>query len=108
MLEGYIYFRDMSGKSVPCLYSSSITTKEGIMPTIFVRERRKIETGEKKPRFRVVGVHDLNLRIYVEHIRKRELDQLAEATGAGVVILKGGKGEKEKENRVAAGGEQAE
>ena len=78
------------------------------MPTIFVRERRKIEAGEKKPRFRVVGVHDLNLRIYVEHIRKRELDQLAEATGAEVVILKGGKGEKEQEKQAAAGGNQAE
>ena len=78
------------------------------MPTIFVRERRKIETGEKKPRFRVVGVHDLNLRIYVEHIRKRELDQLAQATGADVVILKGGKGEKEHEKQAATGGEQAE
>lgn len=66
------------------------------MPTIFVRERRKVETGEKKPRYRVVGVHDVNLRIYVEHIRKRELDQLAEATGSNVVILKAGKEEKEK------------
>ena len=97
----------MSGKTVSCLNSSAITTKEGTMPTIFVRERRKIETGEKKPRFRVVGVHDLNLRIYVEHIRKRELDQLAQATGADVVILKGGKGEKEKEKQAATGGEQA-
>jgi len=78
------------------------------MPTIFVRERRKIEAGEKKPRYRVVGVHDLNLKIYVEHIRKRELDQLAEATGATVVILKGGKEEKEKEKRSAQGEKQAE
>jgi hypothetical protein len=73
------------------------------MPTIFVRERRKIEAGEKKPRYRVVGVHDLNLRIYVEHIRKRELDQLAEATGAKLVILKGGKEEKEKERKATPG-----
>ena len=97
----------MAGKIVSCLNSSPTTTREGTMPTIFVRERRKIETGEKKPRFRVVGVHDLNLRIYVEHIRKRELDQLAQATGADVVILKGGKGEKEKEKQAATGGEQA-
>lgn len=61
------------------------------MPSIFVRERRKIEAGEKKPRYRVVGTHDVNLKIYVEHIRKRELDQLAEATGANVVILAAGK-----------------
>ncbi len=67
------------------------------MPTIFVRERRRVEAGEKKPRYRVVGVHDLNLKIYVEHIRKRELDQLAEVTGASVVILKGGKKEKQQE-----------
>lgn len=73
------------------------------MPTIFVRERRKIETGEKKPRYRVVGVHDLNLRIYVEHIRKRELDQLAAATGADVVILTGGKEEKEKGKQEESG-----
>jgi len=78
------------------------------MPTIFVRERRKIETGEKKPRYRVVGVHDINLKIYVEHIRKRELDQLAEVTGANVVILKGGKEEKEKEKQAAQSEEKAE
>jgi hypothetical protein len=68
------------------------------MPTIFVRERRKVEAGEKKPRYRVVGVHDLNLKIYVEHIRKKELDQLAEATGANVMILKGGREEKEQQS----------
>ena len=78
------------------------------MPTIFVRERRKIEAGEKKPRYRVVGVHDLNLKIYVEHIRKRELDQLAEATGANVVILKGGKEAKGKEKQAAQSEEKAE
>ncbi len=66
------------------------------MTTIFVRERRKVEKGEKKPRFRIVGVHGTDLKIYVEHIRKRELDQLAEATGARVVILQGGKQEKEE------------
>lgn len=69
------------------------------MTTIFVRERRKVEAGEKKPRFRVVGVHGSDLKIYVEHIRKKELDQLAEATGANVVILKGGKEEKAQKEK---------
>jgi len=78
------------------------------MPTIFVRERRKIEAGEKKPRYRVVGVHDLNLRIYVEHIRKRELDQLAAVTGADVVVLTGGKEEKEKGKQAAQDSEKGE
>lgn len=61
---------------------------------IFVRERRKIEKGEKKPRFRVLGVSGGDLKIYVHHMRKRELDQLAEAVGAEVVYLKAEKKEK--------------
>jgi len=54
---------------------------------IFVRERRKIEKGEKKPRFRVVGVTGGDLKMYVHHIRKKELDQLAKAVGAEVVYM---------------------
>ena len=69
--------------------------KEVSMPaTIFVRERRKVEKGEKKPRFRVVGVSGGDIKIYAQHMRKKELDQLAEATGAGVVVLRAGKAEK--------------
>jgi len=54
---------------------------------IFVRERRKIEKGEKKPRFRVLGVSGVDLKIYVRHIRKKELDQLAKAVGAEIVYI---------------------
>jgi len=54
---------------------------------IFVRERRKIEKGEKKPRFRVVGVTGGDLKMYVHHIRKKELDQLGKAVGAEVVYM---------------------
>ena len=71
--------------------------KEMHMATIFVRERRKVEKGEKKPRFRVVGVQGTDLKIYVEHIRKKELDQIAEASGAVVVYLKAGKEDEGKE-----------
>ena len=62
--------------------------------TIFVRERRKVEKGEKKSRFRVVGVSGGDLKIYAQHMRKKELDQLAEATGASVLVLTAGKAEK--------------
>ncbi len=55
---------------------------------IFVRERRKVEEGEKKPRFRVLGVSGTDLKIYAKHMRKKELDQLAEAVGAEVVYIK--------------------
>jgi hypothetical protein len=55
---------------------------------IFVRERRKVEEGEKKPRFRVLGISGTDLKIYVKHVRKQELEQLAQAVGAEVVYMK--------------------
>ena len=61
---------------------------------IFVRERRKVEKGEKKPRFRIVGVTGGDLKIYTMHIRKRELEELAKAARAEVVYLKVEKKEK--------------
>lgn len=54
---------------------------------IFVRERRKIEKGEKKPRFRVVGVSGSDVKVYVKHMRKSELDQMSAETGAQVVYM---------------------
>jgi hypothetical protein len=66
----------------------------GMAPKIFVRERRKVEKGEKKPRFRIVGVSGSDLKIYVKHIRKQELDQLAGSVGAEVVYVKAEKKEK--------------
>lgn len=58
---------------------------------IFYRERRKVEDGEKKPRFRVAAVFDCNLKIYCDHLRKSELEHLAEASGAELVLLRKGK-----------------
>jgi len=55
---------------------------------IFVRERRKVEKGEKKPRFRIAAVSGSDVKIYVTHIRKQELEQLAKSAGAEVVYLK--------------------
>ena len=59
---------------------------------IFIRERRKIEQGEKKPRFRVVAVFDTKLKFKADHLRKQEVDQIAKAVGAEVVILQAEKG----------------
>ena len=61
---------------------------------IFYRERRKVHDGEKKPRFRAVAVADCDLKIYSEHLRMSELEHLAEACGAELVLLR--KGEKKK------------
>jgi len=54
---------------------------------IFYRERRKVEEGEKKPRFNIVAVADANLKIHSKHLRKRELEQIAEGIGAELVLL---------------------
>jgi hypothetical protein len=62
---------------------------------IFVRERRKVEKGEKKPRFRVMGVSGSDLKLYVKHIRKKELDQICSESGAEVVFLEAGIGKKD-------------
>jgi hypothetical protein len=61
---------------------------------IFVRERRKVEKGEKKPRFRVVGISGSDVKIYAKHIRKKELDQISKESGAEIVYLDAGKGQK--------------
>ena len=62
---------------------------------IFVRERRKVEKGEKKPRFRVVGVSGGNVKIYVKHVRKKELEQIGRGCGAEVVYLNAGQGQQD-------------
>lgn len=62
---------------------------------IFVRERLQINEGDKKPRFAVVGVTGMDLKIYVSHIRKSEIEQIAAETDADVVYLKATKEEKE-------------
>ena len=66
---------------------------------IFVRERRKVEKGEKKPRFRVVGVSGGDLNIYAEHFRKKELEQMAQETDAAIVWLEAGKGKGDGEGK---------
>jgi hypothetical protein len=55
---------------------------------IFYRERVKVSEGEKKPRFRMVAVADMNMKIYVQHLRRSELEQIADAVGAELVLLK--------------------
>lgn len=48
----------------------------------------------KKPRYQVVAVTGMNIKVYGIHLRKRELEQIAESVGAELVLLK--QGEKEK------------
>ena len=64
---------------------------------VFVRERRRSDPGEKKPRYRVVGIAGADLKIHAKRIRKCELEEIAQHTGAEIVYLArdgegGGKG----------------
>jgi hypothetical protein len=54
---------------------------------IFFRERRKVEEGEKKPRFSIVAVAGADVKFKVKHMRKNELEQVAKAIGAELIEL---------------------
>ncbi len=56
-------------------------------PKIFYRERLKVGEGEKKPRFRLVAVTGLDIDFFAEHLRKKEIEQIAKETGADLVLL---------------------
>lgn len=59
---------------------------------IFYRERTKQGEGEKKPRFNLVAVSGVDLKVFAKHIRKSELEQIAEAADAELVLLERKKG----------------
>jgi hypothetical protein len=63
------------------------------MAKIFVRERTRVGKGEGQPRFAIVGVHGSDLKFFQLHVRKSELDTIAQAVGAEVVMLPRGTGE---------------
>jgi hypothetical protein len=61
---------------------------------IFVRERRKVNEGEKKPRYTVVAIYGLHhFKIKSKHLRKMEIEEIASTIGADVIYLKAGKDE---------------
>jgi len=62
---------------------------------IFYRERHKLVDGSKQPRFILVAVSDLNLKVYGQHLRMSELKQIAESTGGELVLLERGPKHKE-------------
>jgi hypothetical protein len=54
---------------------------------IFYRERVKYADGAQTPRYRLVAVLDLELKVFAEHLRMAELKAIAAATGAELVAL---------------------
>jgi hypothetical protein len=63
------------------------------MARIFYRERVKVGEGDKQPRFAVVGVQGTDMTFFQFHLRKSELDAIAQAIGAELVMLPHGTGE---------------
>jgi hypothetical protein len=60
------------------------------MGKIFVRERTHIGRGVGRPRFVIVATEGIELKFYAAHVRKVELEMLAESVGAEIVYLSRG------------------
>ncbi len=63
------------------------------MAKIFYRERTRVGEGDRQPRFAVVGVQGTDMTFFQFHLRKSELDTIAQAIGADLVMLPRGSGE---------------
>lgn len=68
---------------------------------IFYRERIKDAEGRKQPRYKMIAVAGVDLRVFGKHLRRSELDQIANKIGAEVVLLThGDKKYKEEDDEV--------
>lgn len=54
---------------------------------IFYRERRKPGEGSHQARYMVVAVADVNLKMFGKHLRKCELEAIAQGVGAELLAL---------------------
>ncbi|MFA7404946.1 MAG: hypothetical protein WC007_13205 [Pelobacteraceae bacterium] len=54
---------------------------------IFFRQRTKMKDGAHQPRYILVAVSDLSLKVYGNHLRMCELKMIAETVGAELVEL---------------------
>lgn len=72
----------------------TFTKEDDMSAKIFYRERSKVKDGSHTPRFRVVGVSGVDLKIYTKHLRRGELEQMADSVGAELITLEGGGGKR--------------
>jgi hypothetical protein len=54
---------------------------------IFYRQRIKMKDGTKQPRYSLIAVADLNLKVYGQHLRMSELQHIADSVGAELIEL---------------------
>jgi hypothetical protein len=57
---------------------------------IFYRERLNAREGSKTPRYRIVAVCGVDLKVYADHLRMAELKQIAMTTQADLIPLQRG------------------
>jgi len=68
---------------------------------IFYREREKYVDGSKTPRYQLVGILGVDMKIQGHHLRMSELKFIADAAGAELVLLP--RGPKHPEEEVEVG-----
>ncbi len=68
---------------------------------IFYRERLKSRDGSKSPRYRIVAVSGVDMKVFADHLRMSELKQLALATKSDLVALERGPKHQEAKTAVA-------
>ena len=73
------------------------------MSKIFVRERRHVGQGAGRPRFAILAVEGADLKVYQTHIRRLELEKLAESIGAEIVYLPRGESAEQGEHGTGGG-----
>jgi hypothetical protein len=55
---------------------------------IFYRERSKAKEGSRTPRYRIIAVSGIDLKVYADHLRRKEIEQIAKETKADLILLK--------------------
>ena len=60
------------------------------MGKIFVRERRHAGEGAGRPRFTIIGVSGMDLKIFNTKVRRKELEAISAATQGELVYMERG------------------
>ncbi len=58
-----------------------------------------MQDGAKQPRYALVAVADLDLKVYGQHLRMSELKQIAESVGAELIELSRGPKHQEEDDK---------
>jgi hypothetical protein len=69
---------------------------------IFYRERSKYVDGSETPRYILVAISGIDLKVYGQHLRMSELKAIADGAGAELVALP--RGEHSGHKRLEAAG----